>query len=270
MFPFYLKKWRGLDKFKHFNIDVELVEHDNKALCTSYFGFIIGVGLIMNGGLTTGRYNVWEQLVDEILFTFIGFGCLLLSQVINDYLIMYGIDNMEEILDKKNLAVAVLEAGTYIATGVIYGRAVTSLKVSLIESVASTILWWGLCEIFLILFCLVYELITVYDDKLLIKRGKVAAAMGYSCSIVSLAIILSSPISKSDSLLAVCLSFIIGGGLLIVMRAVVIDKIVLHKMKLDSEISKDQNWGAALLEGAYALGFAIAFFSFYRLDGNKC
>lgn len=140
----------------------------------------------------------------------------------------------------------------------IIGSSITSSTFSYGQDIATTVMWFAFGQVFLVIFCKIYELITRYDDIGEIRKGNPAAGLGYGFTIVAVSAVISSPISKSDSLLAFALSYVLGSILILLMRFAV-DKIVFRGRALDDEISQDSNWGASLVEGFYVLAFSLVF-----------
>ena len=73
---------------------------------------------------------------------------------------------------------------------------------------------------------------------------------------IAIAILLSGFIIRYDSLLGFVAWFIASLFFLTISRYLV-DKILLPGSLLDEEISGDQNWGAALVEGGVAIVLAL-------------
>lgn len=263
--PLYISRWRtSYESLKEFNIDEQLVKTDNKGLAVSFAGYLVGVGLVIRGSLSTSRVGVWDQLLDEIVFTAVGLFLLFISQLINDKVIFYGINNGQAIME-GNVAVGILEAATSLGSGIIIGSSITASNTGYGEDLGTTGMWFVFGQLGLVVFCKLYELITKYDDKAEIMKGNAAAGIGYGFTIVAVSLVIASPISKSDSLLGFALSYVIGSLLIIVMR-VAVDKLVLRGRNLDDEITEDSNWGAAIVEGFYVVAFAAVFWSFFRVD----
>eukprot|EP00003_Mantamonas_plastica_P008498 TRINITY_DN1748_c0_g1_i3.p2 TRINITY_DN1748_c0_g1~~TRINITY_DN1748_c0_g1_i3.p2 ORF type:complete len:187 (-),score=74.03 TRINITY_DN1748_c0_g1_i3:41-601(-) len=170
--------------------------------------------------------------------------------------------NLQSTLAHENLATGCMEAGVFIATGLITGASMTGTMDDFAGDLAVTAAWFALGQACLIIFMKLYQLGTKYDDMAEIVKGNVAAGVGFAMSIIALGMLLSNPIRKgSDSLLAFTFSFIFGMVVLFLMRLFV-DRFLLPGKRLDNEIELDRNWGAALLEGAMAIAVAATYNTF--------
>ena len=73
---------------------------------------------------------------------------------------------------------------------------------------------------------------------------------------VSLSIVMAYPIMLYASLATVVPMAMVGAVALLIVRKIV-DLAILPGDNLDSEIEKDHNWGAAIIEGGVAIGIAL-------------
>ena len=89
-----------------------------------------------------------------------------------------------------------------------------------------------------------------------IEKDNISAGVAFGLSLVAISILLSGYIISYNSLVGFAVWFVMGLFVLMVSRYIV-DKMMLPGHLLDEEISKDQNWGAALVEGTVAVGIAL-------------
>ena len=77
-------------------------------------------------------------------FIYQAVGCVVLvvSRIINDKLMLRRADNLKEMLANRNVAVGTVEAGTTLATAIIFSASATGVDISLGEGIAATILYW--------------------------------------------------------------------------------------------------------------------------------
>merc|ERR1711934_275451 len=101
----------------------------------------------------------------------------------------------------------------------------------------------------------VYRMLTSFDDESQIKEGNVAVGLSSGLTLVAVSFVITSPILKYSSYFIFLLVSFVGIALLILLR-VVVDRMVLPGDTLDGEMQQ-QNWGAALIEGAAAFSIAI-------------
>jgi uncharacterized membrane protein YjfL (UPF0719 family) len=265
--PIYFRKF-FVDKkeLAHFRSFSQLLFNDgNTAVAVQLAGFMIGCALVVRGSLSTPKEDLADQLLQCFMFTLIGFILIGISHVITDAFVLWGINSIVLVVRDGNVAVGAMVAFCHIASGIILGLSITESAADYGEQIASTILWWAIGHIALVVFAWVYMLITKYDDLKLIKQGRVAAAVGFGLVLVSNAIMGASAFYKSDELLAFVISWGIGSLALIALR-VIIDLVVLRGRRLDDEIEEDDNWGAAVVEGMTSVAFALMWWSLYRAD----
>lgn len=271
--PFYFRTFatdKKAMKGKFTTLDRALVEDDNKGMAAQFAGFLLGVGLVVRGSLSTPKSDIGDALLDCFVFSIIGFMLIGISHVITDFAILWKINSIVSVAVDKNTAVGVMVGLMHIASGAILGWSITETADDIGEQIGATFIWWILGHFFLVVFAWVYMLITAYDDLKLISQDKVSAALGFGMVLIANALLIASPISKSDEILAVVISWGLGSIALIGLR-IMIDLVILRGRKLDDEIEEDDNWGAALIEGVSSVAFAIMWWALYRADkSDEC
>ena len=147
------------------------------------------------------------------------------------------------------------------------------------ETLGATVLFFSLGQIGVILFGCIFQIVTAYEDQAEAIKGKVAAGIKWAGNLVSLAIISSSPIKKSSELgksfnglllLFACALTMISfgvvasfgvffgiGGVFLILFDQIISRLVIPG-NLNEEISKDQNWGYALIAASIMLSTSLA------------
>ena len=121
-------------------------------------------------------------------------------------------------------------------------------------------LFWALSQVMLLLFTGLYRLITKYDDHAQMKAANASAGLSSGLALLSLAAAMSQPLVTYASVALFVPIALAAAGLLVALRFLV-DFVILPGDRLDGEILQ-QNWGAALIEGAtaVALGFVLNLF----------
>lgn len=102
----------------------------------------------------------------------------------------------------------------------------------------------------------VFLLSAGYDVQKEVHSGNPAAGLSLGLSLASFGLLISNPIAKSDSLLALAIWGVLGIILVALIR-LFIDKFVLFGRPLRLEVSEDRNWGAALIEGLATAGAVV-------------
>ena len=106
------------------------------------------------------------------------------------------------------------------------------------------------------MFAYLYRLITAFNDLEELRSGNAAAGLSGALTLVALALVMSFPITYYSSLLIFLPVAVVGTVALVIIR-VVVDRLILPGDSLDTEIKRDNNWGAAILEGSIAIGIAL-------------
>ena len=200
-------------------------------------------------------------------------------------------------LIQNNMAVALLEGGSFIACGIVLRATLTGggddSESAYGDAMAFTVLYWLLCQVLLIMFAFLMRLITKFDDWDEYKNNNASAVrappvvaerplpaiprplyhpphpphlgvcardagqgLSSGITLVALAVAMAFPIMYYESIIIFLPIALTATVALIIVRYIV-DIAVLPGDRLDSEISKDKNWGAALIEGAVAVGLAF-------------
>ena len=199
------------------------------------------------------------ELIEEIgmiaLNGAIAVALLLLVGFFNDLVILRRIDNNDEV-GKGNVAVGLVEAGGYIAAGLILQGAFTGEGGGVLSSVVFTVLG----QITLFAMYLVYQWITPFDVTAEIKGANVAAGIAVSGMLVALGVILRASIAGPFEGWIIDLATfgfyaVVSIVLLLILRQVT-DRLFLPNTDLATEISRDRNPAAISL--AYGTIIAVA------------
>eukprot|EP00325_Prymnesiales_sp_UTEX-LB-985_P001195 CAMPEP_0174695264 /NCGR_PEP_ID=MMETSP1094-20130205/1675_1 /TAXON_ID=156173 /ORGANISM="Chrysochromulina brevifilum, Strain UTEX LB 985" /LENGTH=756 /DNA_ID=CAMNT_0015891717 /DNA_START=120 /DNA_END=2389 /DNA_ORIENTATION=+ len=245
---------------RKFSLDEVLADPKNNAIAISLAAYSVAQGLALVGVAHCPNSNAGIHGGNLVCWT--AFGCVLLvfAFVINDCVLLRNISNTDA-LRENNIAVALFEAGSFISCGLI-------LRGNLIGTGGDTdaadfgfgfaliSLYWVITQLVLLLFCFVYRCLTFYDDHAELKAANAAAGLSSGVTLVALAVVMAYPLPYFSSLLVILPIAAVGGAFLLLIRFVV-DFAVLPGDRLDREIKNDKNWGAAVIEGAVAVGIAF-------------
>lgn len=253
------------DWFTPYNLGQELTEHDNKAIAVSFSGYIFGVGIILIGIFNTptsleggidSRIDLYRDLLDTFIWGIIGVLLLHVARFVNDKILLSKFDNVKELVTDRNIGTGAAMWGSYVGSALIIHAAITGESASFLSGLIGTLVYFILGQIGFILFGWIYQVVSRYDLHAEIEKDNISAGVAFGLSLTAIAILLSGYILRYDSLIGFALWFIMSLFFLIISRYIV-DKLILPGALLDEEIRRDQNWGAALVEGGVAL--AIAF-----------
>ena len=256
-----------------FNLDRQLSHRDNKAVATSFMGFLFALGLIISRELTSPVSNSIGEAVDApwmgqlgnavladflntSLWAVLGAVLLLLSRIVNDKLILPAFSNRKELLEDGNVGVGAVQAGSYIATALIITAVLGGEFVEgLLNEVALALVWFVISQVLLILFSFLYQKMTKFDMHHQLSQGNVAVGISFGGTLLAFGLMMHFYLTQYDSLLGLLVWALLISVLLFVNRFVV-DKLILSGGNLDDELSQDQNWGVALIEVATSISAA--------------
>jgi uncharacterized membrane protein YjfL (UPF0719 family) len=255
----------------------------NRALAISFAGYIYSVGRILAGlfggsqrssiGLSADTADANDgddsdgmRIGIDILWAIFGLIALLITQVVADLVIFHKWDNVKELVERNNIALACVEAGVFVGASLVVAACTQAENLAL----ALTMFVLGLGG--MLLFSLGYEQLTSYDDRRAIQSNNVAAGLNWGLSMVSFGLLVSRAVVVSNSIWVLLVWSSIGCVILLAYRKLV-DETVLREIHLDDELELDPaeaqrgvitNWGAALIAGVMSVSLAQCLNTFLR------
>lgn len=254
-----LLMWVGkkiFDLFTSYSIEHQLVKEDNKAITISFVGYLGGVALILEGVLEGDSSNLLKGLIDVTVWGLIGIVLLNLAGKINDRVILHHFNNIDELLNNRNISVGVAMAGGYLGSAVIIRGIIIGESLGWVFDIGLTLFYFILAQFAFYLSAYLHQIVTRYDFHKEIQENNVAAGISFGSTLIAVGILLSIPLRHSYSLLVFAAWFILGSAVMAFFRFVM-DHVIIPQEKLDEEIHVDQNWGIALLEGCFAITAVI-------------
>jgi uncharacterized membrane protein YjfL (UPF0719 family) len=253
------------DRVTPYAVVEQLVRADNPAVAIVYAGYILGLGVILQGVLVqepavTGAETARRALQDDVLATIVwgavGIAFLEIARYVNDTVLLRKFCNTKELVEDRNVGTAAVELGSLVGTSLIVRAVLQGEDAGLLPSLVAAVVYFAAGQLAFIAFGAVYERVVRYDVHAEIERDNVAAGISFGASLLAVGVLISSYLVRYDSVLGLALWIVISGFLLLVSRYL-LDKWVLPGSVLDEEIARDRNWGAAMVEGGAAL--AVAF-----------
>lgn len=246
------------DLMMPFSVDRELTHADNKALAVSYFGYLMGQGIVVWYVLTSpGQHDLVKDLIAMSVWSLVGIVLLNICRIVNDKVILAAFSNQKELIEDRNIGVGAAQAGSYIGTALLLGAIVAGEQADLMSNLIGAGVFFALGQGAFIVFSIIYRKLSGYDVLAEIgDNNNAAAGVSFGMTLVAIGMILSNSVMFSMSVIAFVAWFVLGGILIFIMRALV-DIVILPSHKIAEEITKDQNWGVALVEGGSAVIVAI-------------
>jgi len=239
-----------------YDVKKEIVQNDNMAVAVSLAGYLIAISIIFIGCVLGPGKGILQDLIIVVKYSALGIVLLYVAHIINDKLILYKFKNVKELVEDKNVGTGAVQAGSYIASGLIIAGSVHGEGGGLITATV----FFFLGQLALILFAKIYNLITSFDVHDEIEKNNYAAGIAVSGTLIALGIILAKAaggdfISWEHNVFVFVVDALIAFILLPLFR-IVIDKLVISNEDLNKEIAVDKNIGAGLLEFGTTVGFA--------------
>lgn len=262
---FYLGK-KVHDCLTSFNLNEQLTKEDNKAVAISFGGYLLGLGIILWGILSSDsvitptdneKRDLLADLMSTVIWSLIGIALLQLARIINDKVLFSQFNNTKELVSDRNIGTGAVECGSFIGSALIIRAALSGEEeVTFLVSLLLTAIYFFAGQLAFLVFGKFYQFVSRFDLHKEIEKDNASAGVSFGMSLVAIGILLSGFIIHFDSLPAMAVWFLISVVLLLSSRYVV-DKIILPGHLLDEEISEDHNWGAALIEGSAAICVAL-------------
>lgn len=261
-----LDDWRTKD----FNDD-EHIDNGNTAVGLRRAGLYLGIAIGLSGAFGGESKGFFLDVLQLIIDGAIIVGFMFSSRFINDFIMLGHIDNDAECIrtfDRPdggkivgNTAVGIVEAGMYMATGLIIHGSISGSGGSFLQGIASTILFFILGQLTLLILGLFYELITSFNVRNEIKANNPAAGIGLAGNLVALGVILMSSISGpftgwNNDILNFCIYSVFGIVVLLLAR-LLIDRLLLPTTTIATEVSEDKNVAALLVVECTVIAAAI-------------
>ncbi len=248
------------EKMAGYSVKDEISKNDNTAVAVSLAGYLLAVSIIFMGCVLGPSTTLLADLTLVTEYCIVGVLLLYISHVINDKVILYQFKNRKELVEDRNVGTGAVEAGSYVASGLIVAGSVHGQG----GGIETALAFFVLGQICLVLFAKVYNLITPFDVHEEIEKDNFSAGVAFSGTLIAVGIILSKSaggdfISWEANLTKFGIDALIAFILLPIFR-IAIDKLVVRGEDLNEEISRDQNLGAGFLEFGATVGFASVLF----------
>ncbi|WP_304131899.1 DUF350 domain-containing protein [Mesonia mobilis] len=241
----------------------ELVVKDNLAFTLSHLGYLSGLLIIIGGSIIGPSEGLVNDIIDILSYGLLGIILLNLSIIISDKIILRHFSIKKEVIEDKNVGVGVIEGAISIGSGLIIFGAISGEGYSLLHGIISTLIFWAIGQVVLIITTRVYNMITSYNIHKHLEEDNFAVGIGYAGALIAISIIIKFGISGvfddwTDVVFEAGVEILIGLLLLPLMRYLT-DKILLPGANLTEEIINQEkpNIGASLIEGFAYIGGAI-------------
>jgi uncharacterized membrane protein YjfL (UPF0719 family) len=244
-----LGKWLYDALHRRFVLRTELVEKDNLAVALAVSGYYLGLVIVL-GGVVSGpaSFSVVDDVIGLVIFGVLGTVLLNLSAWVNDAVVFSKFDNEREIVEDRNAGMGAVEAGNYVAVGLITAGAMSGEG-----GLVPGLVYWFAGLVALIVAGLLYDKMTSYDLHDEIEKDNAAVGVAFAGVLIGFGNIIRLAgegdfVSWNQSLTEFGYYTVVGLCLLPLVRLFA-DKVLLPGASLSDELVKDQpNLGAGVLE----------------------
>lgn len=239
-----------------YRINSELAEQDNHAVALTMAGYYLATAAIFVGALVGPSRGLMQDLLVVGGYSILGLVFLNLSRWFNDLAILRRFSDTEQLVREKNIGVGAVQFGAYLATGLIAAGAISGEG----GGVLSSVVFFILGQLSLLVFSLIYERFCSYDVHEELLNHNVAAGIAFGGHLIALAILIMNASSGdftdwTKDLREFFFADIVAFVFLPVIRLIV-DRMIIPGQSLGREIREDRNIGAGILEGTTAIAFA--------------
>jgi len=243
-----------------YSINKELTEKDNLAVAVSMLGYFLATLIVILGALAGPSKGLLADTLAVGGWGLFGIVLLNVSRVINDKFILRKFKNVKELVEDRNVGTGAVEFGSYIASGLVIAGSIHGEG----GSVWTALAFFAASQVALVIFALIYELITPFNVHEEIERDNVAAGISFGGTLIALGVVLLNGtvgnfVSWGSNFLNFALYAVVGFILLPIVRFL-FDRLIIPHADLNHEIKNDQNVGLGLLEMGIAVSFAVILF----------
>ena len=234
----------------------ELLLRDNPALGLRYALFAIAVVFSLLGifDRSQGDSGAANFALQGILATFL----IYISRFLNDWFILYHFSNNREVVQEKNIAVALIEGATYMASAYVIGSAFSDWQ----SGVATAIVWFLIGQLLMVLLAILYRIVAHGTDSALDDQN---LAVGISLSAFLLAggmvcgAVISGPSSGWRQDLLTVAAYLATWSVVMLAAHLISDRLVFRSTRMRDEVTEQRNIAAALFKAVIFISVTLGF-----------
>jgi uncharacterized membrane protein YjfL (UPF0719 family) len=244
-----------------YQVKEELVEKDNTALAVALTGYYFALVLAIGGVMAGESHGLEEDLIDIAIYGPLAIILLNISRFLNDKIVLRKFNVRDELIRDQNSGTGVVVFASYVATGLVINGVVSGVAVmDTAGTILSTIVFWALSQVALVIADLIYDAITSYDVHEQIEKDNLAAGIAFAGALIAIGNILRHAVSGdliSWSISLQDFGFELAAGLVLLpIVRFLSDKVLLPGSSLTDEIVNQEhpNTGAAFIEAFSYIG----------------
>ena len=234
----------------------EMLFRDNPALGVRYALFTVAVVFALLGifDRSEGDSGAWLFAQHAFLAVLL----IYLSRYFNDWLILYHFSNNREVVREKNVAVALVEGATYMASAYVIAGAFYDWENGLLVA----LVWFFVGQLLLIALAALYRVASQAVDSALDEKN-LAVGISLSSFLLSGGMVCGAVISgpsqgwRHDILIVAV--YLTSWLLLMLIAHMVSDRLVLRSSRLGDEVVEQRNIAAALFKAVIFLALTLGY-----------
>ncbi len=245
----------------------EEIKKGNVTGIIPYLGFLLGVCAIQIGAFVGPSNTLFRyEILSYIMYSLMGSGLMIFSGYVVEKAILHKFNNVDEIVRDRNIGTAAVHFGMYLASGLIISACVTGETIvahGRCYGVISTLVYYVMGMIFLILFAKLYDMLTPYSLLGEIEADNVAVGVAFGGNLIAIGLILMRATIGDIGTWqqGLILYFIDLSAIILLLPSVrfLLDRLIVKEINITKEI-KNNNVAAGLGEAVVLVAFALLIF----------
>lgn len=258
-------KWLFM-RFAKYNM-YEEIKKGNVTGIIPYLGFLLGVCAIQIGAFVGPSNTLFRyEILSYIMYSLMGSFLMIFSGYVVEKAILHKFSNVDEIVRDRNIGTAAVHFGMYLASGLIISACVTGETIvahGRCYGVISTLIYYVMGMIFLILFAKLYDKLTPYSLLGEIEADNVAVGVAFGGNLIAIGLILMRATIGDIGTWqqGLILYFIDLSAIILLLPSVrfLLDRLIVKEINITKEI-KHNNVAAGLGEAVVLIAFALLIF----------
>ena len=258
-------KWLFM-RFAKYNM-YEEIKKGNVTGIIPYLGFLLGVCAIQIGAFVGPSNTLFRyEILSYIMYSLMGSFLMIFSGYVVEKAILHKFSNVDEIVRDRNIGTAAVHFGMYLASGLIISACVTGETIvahGRCYGVISTLIYYVMGMIFLILFAKLYDKLTPYSLLGEIEADNVAVGVAFGGNLIAIGLILMRATIGDIGTWqqGLILYFIDLSAIILLLPSVrfLLDRLIVKEINIAKEI-KHNNVAAGLGEAVVLIAFALLIF----------
>ena len=268
----WIAKFAYSSLYRRVELNSELFTRDNQALAISTVGYYLGILIAFGGAISGESQGLGTDVVTIAIYGLSAIVLMLLASFMCEKILLPNFNNTKEVVQDRNLGVGFVEAGVYIANGLIVLRATegdvggASPAASAFGALGSGMLvllvFWLLAQVVLVIAGRLYEWLTPYRFLEELERDNAAVGLAFGGALIGIGNIISVAVGGdftgwTDSLMLFAVDVTFGFIMLFLVHKFT-DILLAPGVKLaDEQTQEHPNIGAGLLEAFGYVGASI-------------